>query len=648
MSLPAPNLDDRRFQDLVDEAKRAIPRHCPEWTNHNLNDPGVALIELFAWMSDQLLYRLNQVPDRLYVHFLNLVGIAPYPPGVARCDVTFWLSTALNQDVLVPVGTPVSTEPDSAGTSVIFATTSDLVISPPRLTALVTVTGDTEGLRREVTEDVRFGNPVPCFSSDPLLPGDALYLGLAESAAGTVLELTVRASAEGIGVDPNDPPLVWEVWAGEGWLDVPVLEDTTGGLNRDGRIRLLVPAAHEAMSLGANRAYWLRVALREARAGQPTYQSSPQLRGLQVAAVGGTVHAEHAEPVPAESLGRSDGRAGQTYRTSRWPVLARRGEEHVRVTDATGATVWTEVADFSASGPTDKHVVWDSATGEVRFGPAVRYADGSIVRHGATPPDGAEISVTAYRVGGGAIGNVGARKLSVLRSPLPYIASVTNLRAASGGVDPESVAEAKARGPLTLRTGMRAVTRGDYERLAGEASIEVARARCLPPRSTGGPVRLLVVPQVRKPATSHVIDDFALDSELLAAVSRQLDERRVVGTNVEIGTPYYQGVSVAALLLSAAGRPAALVRQRAIDTIASYLNPLTGGPEDDGWPFDADLTSAAVAQLLEGVDGVERVDELLLFEYDLRTGQRLGAGRDTLRLEEHSLFLSAAPAVVVR
>ena len=67
MALPAPNLDDRKFQDIVDEAKRLIPRYCPEWTNHNLSDPGVALIELFAWMSEMVLYRLNQVPDRLYV-----------------------------------------------------------------------------------------------------------------------------------------------------------------------------------------------------------------------------------------------------------------------------------------------------------------------------------------------------------------------------------------------------------------------------------------------------------------------------------------------------------------------------------------------------------------------------------------------------
>src|SRR4051794_2404263 len=61
MSLPTPNLDDRTFQELVDEAKRYVQRRCPSWTNHNVSDPGVTLIETFAWMTDLLLYRLNRV-----------------------------------------------------------------------------------------------------------------------------------------------------------------------------------------------------------------------------------------------------------------------------------------------------------------------------------------------------------------------------------------------------------------------------------------------------------------------------------------------------------------------------------------------------------------------------------------------------------
>ena len=75
MVLPAPNLDDRRFQDLVDDAKRLVQQRCPEWTDHNVSDPGVTLIEAFAQMVDQLIYRLNRVPDRNYIKFRDLIGV---------------------------------------------------------------------------------------------------------------------------------------------------------------------------------------------------------------------------------------------------------------------------------------------------------------------------------------------------------------------------------------------------------------------------------------------------------------------------------------------------------------------------------------------------------------------------------------------
>src|SRR3954447_19384092 len=70
MALPVPNLGARRLQALVDEAKRLVQQKCPEWTDHNVSDPGVTMIELFAWMTDQVVYRLNRVPDRHYVKFL--------------------------------------------------------------------------------------------------------------------------------------------------------------------------------------------------------------------------------------------------------------------------------------------------------------------------------------------------------------------------------------------------------------------------------------------------------------------------------------------------------------------------------------------------------------------------------------------------
>ena len=108
MSLVAPKLDDRQFQDIVDEAKRRIPHYCGEWTDHNVSDPGVTFIELFAWMTDMILYRMNQVPDRLYIKFMETLGIQLRAPIAARVPVTFWLSAPQSMAVTIPEGTEVS------------------------------------------------------------------------------------------------------------------------------------------------------------------------------------------------------------------------------------------------------------------------------------------------------------------------------------------------------------------------------------------------------------------------------------------------------------------------------------------------------------------------------------------------------------
>src|SRR3712207_4516910 len=126
MALPAPNLDDRRFQDLVDDAKRLVQQRCPEWTDHNVSDPGVTLIETFAFMVDQLLYRLNRVPDRNYVRFLELIGVQLFPPSAARAAVTFWLSAPQSDTVRVPAGTQVATVRTETEEAVSFTTVGDL------------------------------------------------------------------------------------------------------------------------------------------------------------------------------------------------------------------------------------------------------------------------------------------------------------------------------------------------------------------------------------------------------------------------------------------------------------------------------------------------------------------------------------------
>lgn len=79
MPITLPNLDDRRYADLVEEARSLIPGYAPEWTDHNESDPGVTLIELFAYLSEMLIYRLNRVTDDSRYAFLKLLDPAFKP-----------------------------------------------------------------------------------------------------------------------------------------------------------------------------------------------------------------------------------------------------------------------------------------------------------------------------------------------------------------------------------------------------------------------------------------------------------------------------------------------------------------------------------------------------------------------------------------
>src|SRR5882724_810166 len=126
MPLPLPNLDDRRWADLVEEGRALVPLYAPEWTNHNVSDPGITFVELFAWLAEMDIYQLNQVPDRHRRKFLELVGIVPNPPRPARTIVTFSLLQGANSTVLL-AETEVKGD-DPFGQTTRFRTLEDVTV----------------------------------------------------------------------------------------------------------------------------------------------------------------------------------------------------------------------------------------------------------------------------------------------------------------------------------------------------------------------------------------------------------------------------------------------------------------------------------------------------------------------------------------
>ncbi len=619
MPLPTPNLDDRRFQDLVDEAKRRVQQHCPEWTDHNVSDPGVTLIETFAFMVDQLLYRLNRVPDLNYLRFLELIGVRLFPPTAARGDLTYWLSAAQESRVLVPGGSQVASLRTEHEDPVVFTTERDLPIVPCELNRVLT--GPADGTPTDRTDDLLAGT-VTCFATPPAA-GNTVLFGLSNPVPNNAVLLRVEADVEGVGVDPRDPPLTWEAWTGSGWTTCEVDRDSTGGFNRPGDVVLHVPDGHTASVFARQRAGWIRCRVTEPVQGQPFYRASPKLSAVTASTIGGTVPGVHAELVHNEVVGLSEGVPGQRFPLARQPVVA--GEPLlVEVAGGDGWQEWREVASFAESGPEDQHVMLDRVGGDLVFGPMTREADGGLSYHGAVPPKGSPIRVPEYRTGGGRRGNVARNVLTVQRDPIPFVSTVTNRGPASGGVDGESVRDASVRGPLLLRTRDRAVTAEDYEQLAREAAPDVARVRCVPVDGASEAVRLLVVPAVSSTAELPFAD-LRPAADVLSRISRHLDERRCLGARISVEPPFYQGVTVVAQLRARARTEPEALRSRALRALTAYLNPIVGGPDGDGWPFGRPVQAGEVFAVLQRLSGVDLVEEVRLFGADPTTGERGGA-----------------------
>jgi len=192
MPLTPPSLDDRRWEDLVQEGRSLLPLYAPGWTDHNLHDPGITLMELFAWVTEMDLFRADQVPDAHRLRFLALLGIAPQPASGATVPVGLRLEAGEP-----PLELPAGLVLDAVGTDgepLQYLTESSLTVLPGTLA--VVQSGTSSGFVDQ-TAAVQRATPFEPFGSDPL-PGDALYLGFSEPpAAGG--PLTLHFELEGGG-----------------------------------------------------------------------------------------------------------------------------------------------------------------------------------------------------------------------------------------------------------------------------------------------------------------------------------------------------------------------------------------------------------------------------------------------------------------
>lgn len=494
MPLPIPNLDDRRFDDLRKELISRIPTLTDSWTDFNISDPGIMLIELLCHLGEMVMYRLNRITERSRNNFLKLI-LEPATP--VTVDVTFTMLTPPSLlspplvEVIIPKGTVVAA-PSVNGKEFLFETIEEATIS-------------------------------------------AALLSPPETISTTVLTRSLCVVRdESLGKSNGKPNQMFSL------AETPVLLD----------------AKHVS---------------------DPEYNPNPVLKV-------GTKEDDEAE----------------------WEY-------------------WEFRMDLLDSLASDKHFTVDSFTGNVRFG------DGS---HGKIPPKGAAIVCQRYRKVLAYEARVLAGEISELRSEIPGIPRsevlVFNETDAVGGTGVFAISEGLSKGLELFKETFRATTVPDYENLVKEVfnreyafrpgQERVKRVKCLP-QANQDTIHLMIIPD---PMTQDYLpstvgsppEDFIEypkpSEDLLQRIHAFLEKRRLITVRLFVEGPIYQEVQIEVALVRKQNTDKDKVKEATINGIRAYLDPIGGGQDKAGWPFGRALYKSELYQIIEGIEGVEYVEDITL------------------------------------
>ena len=481
--------------------------------------------------------------------------------------------------------------------------------------------------------------------------------GILRIAAGDQTQFTSRFVTFAHQQESESPQiqLNWEYWNGQEWLAIAV-RDETGGFKVTGVVEFLAPPDFAPRREFGTLSWWLRV-----RWDSGDYDTDPRVDRVLL----NTTMASQAVTILNEPLGSSSGSAGQTFQTTRKPVLAGEilevlepempsgGEletilqdeaKAIRtVTDNSGAIKevwvrWHEVPDFHGSGTRSRHYTIDRISGQISFGDGL---------NGLIPPAGStNLSLARYRTGGGLRGNQPAGSIVQLKTTLPYIDKVINYVASSGGADAESTDSLISRAPTEIRHRHRAVTAEDYEDLARLASPDVARVLCVPNRDlvadpfdrmrpVPGNVSLIIVPNSTDASPQPSVDLVRRVQQFIAASCP------VTATPLVLG-PLYLRVNVQVEIGLASLDGAGTLAARVSDVLAAFLHPLTGGADGKGWEFGRSPHTSDLYAVMERIPEVDHVRALTVEDVEDFPGSR-GTGRFLVYSGNHSVKLVFEP-----
>jgi hypothetical protein len=420
--------------------------------------------------------------------------------------------------------------------------------------------------------------------------------------------------------------LKWEYWNGKKW-EVLDVNDYTDSFHQSGFIEFKSPNDITLKQEFAKNAYWIRILFESG-----SFEKNPTIYNIHL----NSVYAFNQQSFKDEVLGSSNGTPSQEFQFLHGPILPGielivkekdlpMVAEREKIIEEEGRNAiiikkdindndeyWVKyhpVENFYNSSSNSRHYCIDYKNNKIIFGDGMR---------GIIPPAiKNNIKVLTYKVGGGFIGNTGAKTIKILRENVPYVAKVINPYSAEGGADIEDLENLKSRATQVFKNLNRAVTTEDYEWLAKESSTSVTRAKCLSKCGKNGEVIVVVVP---KPATSSIKlkEKLFPTSELIRRVKEYLDPRKLVGTKIRIESPVYKSITInLRIVFKKSLGEIQILKERVELALFKFFHPVYGGPEGKGWPFGMSVGKNTVFTILEKIEGISFIEDIKIVDNDL-------------------------------
>ena len=504
-----------------------------------------------------------------------------------------------------------------------------------------------------------------------LAPEPALYFGFDKKFGPVFIcmffHLAEMAAAANFSVEGGDPQIAWEYLNSTFEWKLLDVNDDTADLKTSGVVSFLAPDDSASFTIFpslfpidetgvAPLLYWYR-----ARLSAGTYDNPPRVLGLYLntaMADNKTTHRQDPTSDVREFLiGSASGEQDQTIDLIPGPVLSgqlwvREPEiptplelqqlldefsesddevsppaavedlYEIRTAVVTGAEPevwvrWKRVPNFLSSEPRSRHFTLESVTATLTFGDST---------NGLIPPAGKDnLVMREFQTGGGEKTNLVAVALAIkeLKTSFPFVDKVFNVQQAEGGSDSWSLEQTLEFGPQIIKNRGQAVTTEDYEWMVRQQFSQVARVRCLATRQPApggglafkaGAVTLIVVPKSS--------DRLPVPSQGLLKNIREFLTENTLGnivTDIYAIGPDFEEVRIEATVVPKKPQEASLVVRRVAVALENFLHPLSGGENDQGWPFGRPVFLSEIFAVIERTEGVDHVESALFPDAPLAT-----------------------------